>query len=204
MSLRSCAVSSRPGGVYSSLDGHFGAPAAGRRTERDAAGGVDLRPGDRPPGNEMVRSLFDKFRLPRERQAERPRGDPVRAPVVGDPHGLDLVHEGGQVRQVAPETVELVGGAVDGNAAACADGATGRAVQCAEALRTARVQHRHSDDRRRGREQSRPSRGRRDEGREEQAKVHDVADHARREPGRGSRRGQDPDAGRELPHAEGP
>ncbi len=91
------------------------AAAARRRRKADGArvGHVGVRDG--APGDPLVGPVLGDLRLPLDRAARGSAGGPARAPIVEDTDRLEVLHEEGQVLEVAPEPVHLLGRPADGD-----------------------------------------------------------------------------------------
>src|SRR5215207_7808248 len=91
------------------------AAPADRRLEAHRARGLDLRPFERAPRDQLVRTVFGDLGVPLDAAARRLR-DPVRAPLAGHRHRFEVTHEERQILEVAPVTVDLFGRGVDDDA----------------------------------------------------------------------------------------
>ena len=91
------------------------APRRGTRPgpELCDVGALDRLPGDQPAG-----LVVGDHRVPFDRLARRRLHHPVRAPLVDRVDPLDILHHRGEVREVAPEGVDLLARPVDRDGAA--------------------------------------------------------------------------------------
>src|SRR5829696_854847 len=102
-----------PGRVVAELDPDLGAVAAGGRGEGDRARVLDLGALQRRPGDQRVGPVLGDLGVPLHGRAGGRVGRPVRAAVARRLHRLQVVHEAGQVGEVAPEGVDLLDRALD-------------------------------------------------------------------------------------------
>src|ERR1044071_2828460 len=105
---------------------HLGAAIRNRPREVHRPGVVDLRSIDGAPADQLVRNLVEYLRVPLHLAAGRTFGHPVRALVVEHRDRLQVRHEARQVREVAPEAIELLGRAIDRHRLLDADAAAVR------------------------------------------------------------------------------
>ena len=94
---------------------HLGAAIAGGPDEAHGARVRHLGLLHRAPRDELVGPVLDDLRRPFHRRAERRMRFPVGAPVVQHADRFEVGHEPGQVLEIAPESVDLLRRAVDGD-----------------------------------------------------------------------------------------
>ena len=82
-------------------DDDFRSAAGGQLVEMDAAGGIDRASGKRSPRNDFVLALVDDFGVPLDGTAERDGRDPVGMEVIGFVDALEVLHDFGEVFQLA-------------------------------------------------------------------------------------------------------
>ena len=74
-----------------------------------------IRARQRPPRDQLARTVLDDLGVPLHGCAYGRLGPPVRPPVADRLHRLDVAHETGQVLKIVPEAVDLFGRTVDGD-----------------------------------------------------------------------------------------
>ena len=76
------------------------------RIETDRPGALDLRPGQRLPGDELAGLFVDKFGVPFDLFSRRTGDDPMRARFLRG-HGNNMGHDFWKIGQLVPKMVEL-------------------------------------------------------------------------------------------------
>src|SRR5215469_16769527 len=86
---------------------NFGSAIPRSGFEFDRAAMIDVRTGDRMPGEAAILDVFEQLSVPFQRAPERRRSDPVRSPIVKAAHLLQVLHEARQILNLLPEAVDI-------------------------------------------------------------------------------------------------
>src|SRR5690606_33924529 len=98
--------------VFDRHPDHRAAVAFGE-SEADVAARFDVAARKRAPGDALVLAFVGDLRLPPHLSPEGSLGDPVGLTIVQHVHGFDVAKDLGEIVELPPKTIEVLGGTLD-------------------------------------------------------------------------------------------